>query len=287
MLNRLWIILFSLSLFISPMAVAADDAPSSCDGALNNEFAPFPDPATANESTRPLTQGQTETSALEGFLTNSVPYTLENVLLGYRHSIFPFIEEGGKMHWFSFANRGVIDLADFKLGRSTRKALKKLNYTVTFNHSFREVVEACADSSKTINGDTRAGGDWITQQTIEMYVQLHEKGYAHSVEVWSEGPNGRELAGGLYGVLVDGTFFGESLFTRKSEASRLAFAKLVEYLQSKGMTWIDLQMVTEMTGSLGAKEIPREEFLQRLRKNQENPIHFPIEKFEVKANEAE
>lgn len=242
-------------------------------------FKPFPPPSYALNMFYLPYEWETETTGTYGYLTNEVPFTIENVLHGYRHSIFPFIVDDGKMHWFSFEKRGVLDFSDFKISRSTRKFLKKNkpDYTVTMNEDFKGVIEACADSSKTINATTR-GGDWIRQETIDVYVKLHEMGFAHSLEVWTQGPNGRELAGGLYGVVVDGVFFGESIFTRKEEASRFGVIMLVEFLVDKGFTWIDLQIVSETMGRMGAKEVTRDEFIQRLRKSQAEPIRVPVEK---------
>lgn len=269
------------SVFASEQPPSFDD--QTCEEKLavipDSFFAPFPNPSKARTETRdvPLI-GHTDTSRKEGFLTNTVPLTVENVLIGYRHSIFPFIEDQGKIHWFTFAERGVLDFADVQFNKSTRKTLRSKRYSVTMNENFRAVIEACGDSKKTINAANRSDGDWITSNTINLYLQLHELGYAHSVEVWSEGSDGKELAGGLYGVLVDGVFFGESIFTRKSEAGRLAVMKLVEFLSEQGLTWLDLQMVTEPMRAIGGKEISRAKFVERLRKNQANPIHFTTER---------
>lgn len=189
------------------------------------------------------------------------------------------------MHWFSMPIRGIMDFADFHLGRTTKKFLKKAGYTVTMNADFHGAILACSDSSQTINSTKRGrGGDWINEDIIAMYTKLHEMGYAHSVEVWAHENGQKVLAGAVYGVLIDGVFFGESMVTRREEGGRLAVAKLVEFLKSKGFTWMDLQMVTPTTSQMGAKYIPREDFIQRLRINQATPLHFPVEKLELDPN---
>jgi len=277
-----------LFVFSSKIFASNEQSPTDCAGQMTIEadsiFAPFPNPNRARSEHYFYNYGEERMAiGMKGYLTNSVPFTVDNVIHGYRHSIFPFIEEHGRMHWFSLPNRGVIDFKDFNLSRKTKKFLKKANYTVTMNHDFRGAILACSDSSQTINAATR-GGDWINDDIIKMYTNLHKMGYAHSVEVWAHENGQKVLAGAAYGVLIDGVFFGESMVTRRDEGGRLAVAKLVEFLKSKGFTWMDLQMVTPTTKKLGAKSIPRDEFIQRLRGEQVHPLYFPVEKLELDPN---
>jgi len=180
----------------------------------------------------------------------------ERVLAAYRAGIFPWplLGPDGPMLWFSPDPRLVLYPERFRVSRSLRKELRRGRFEVTVDTRFREVMTACA-------GD-RPGrpGTWITQPLIDAFDRLHRGGFAHSVECLADG----ELAGGLYGVAVGGAFFGESMFARQSNASKVALVYLVDRLRSWGFAFIDCQQVTEHLLRFGAGEVARTRFLREL-----------------------
>ena len=183
-----------------------------------------------------------------------------NILeLAYSQGIFPWPHEGLPLLWFCPPMRGVLFFKEFKIPKSTKKVLRKKTFELTLNREFGQVIENCAKVSR---GDGK--GTWILPEMIDAYKELHQKGKAISVEAWSEG----KLTGGLYGVLVKGVFSGESLFFKKSEASKACLVYLVEFLKSRGHQWIDIQMVTSVTEQFGGRLIPRKTFLNLLRERQ-------------------
>jgi leucyl/phenylalanyl-tRNA---protein transferase len=179
----------------------------------------------------------------------------ERLLEAYRVGIFPWYSEDQPILWWSPDPRFVLDLDQFKSSRSLQKTLRKKVFHVSFDRVFEDVIAACAEVPR--DGQS---GTWITPEMREAYCKLHGLGYAHSVESWFEG----ELVGGLYGVSLGKAFFGESMFHRKTDASKVALAVLVEKLQDWGFHFIDSQMTTEHMHRLGAKEIPRRIFLKKL-----------------------
>lgn len=179
----------------------------------------------------------------------------DRLLTAYRQGIFPWYGEGQPILWWSPAPRMVLFPPELKVSRSLRKRLRQQNYEVRFNTAFRMVMEACA---KTPRPDQ--DGTWITPEMIDAYVRLHELGYAVSAETWIDGT----LAGGLYGIRIGRMFFGESMFHRVSDASKIAFVHLVRELEAQGCRLIDCQMHTSHLASLGGREIPRHEFCRLL-----------------------
>jgi leucyl/phenylalanyl-tRNA--protein transferase len=177
----------------------------------------------------------------------------ERLLLAYRHGIFPWYDEGYPICWWSPDPRAIFELDGFHISRRLRRTLRSARFTVTINQAFDKVIRGCAD---------RAEGTWIVPEMIQAYARLHALGYAHSVEVW----RGHELAGGLYGVAVAGLFAGESMFSRVSDASKVALAFTVERLRQRHFQLFDIQMLTEHTARLGATEIRRKDYLARLRR---------------------
>jgi len=174
-----------------------------------------------------------------------------NLLLSaYAQGIFP-MDVDGTIRWFSPDPRAVFDLVDFSVPRSLRQVVRQNRFEVRISTAFEAVMRACAD---------RPEGTWINEAIIEAYTQLHALGFAHSVETYAGG----ELVGGLYGVALRGAFFGESMFHRATDASKVALVHLVERLNQRGYTLLDIQFVTEHLLRFGAKEIPREDYLQRL-----------------------
>jgi leucyl/phenylalanyl-tRNA--protein transferase len=191
-----------------------------------------------------------------GLLAVGGDLSTERLLEAYRLGIFPWFSGDEPILWWSPDPRLVLDLDDFKVSRSLGKTLKKKTFQVTFDHAFAEVIRACA----SVQRDGQRG-TWITEDMQEAYVELHHLGYAHSVETWLAG----ELAGGLYGVSLGKAFFGESMFHRRADASKVALAALVDHLKSWKFHFIDAQMTTPHLLRLGAKELPRRVFLKRLR----------------------
>ena len=179
----------------------------------------------------------------------------QRLLAAYRHGIFPWFSTGQPILWWSPAPRMVLYPQELNISRSMRKRLKQQDYEVRYNTAFREVMQACAE---TVRPDQ--DGTWITGPMIEAYATLQELGHALSAETWIDG----QLAGGLYGVRIGRMFFGESMFHRVSNASKITFIHLVQELQRQGCGLIDCQMHTSHLASLGAREIPRREFCRQL-----------------------
>jgi len=179
----------------------------------------------------------------------------------YRHGIFPWFSEGDPILWWSPDPRMVLFPEELRVSRSLRRTLARGTFETRVDSAFRAVVEACAAPREA------HGGTWIVPEMIDAYTRLHELGFAHSVESWSEG----ELAGGLYGISLGHVFFGESMFTRATDASKVALVHLVERLRTRGCPVIDCQQATAHLASLGAREIPRKAFAQLLQESIQYP----------------
>ena len=190
--------------------------------------------------------------------------TIENLRNAYRHGIFPWHIDGLPLPWFCPKKRAILEFSKLHIPRTLRKEQKKNAFTFTIDKNFRQVIESCSKVKR--NGER---GTWITQDFIESYCKFHQAGDAHSVEVWNAVG---ELVGGLYGVDSGGIFCGESMFHRVSNASKLALLFLVEHLQSRGATWLDTQVMTPHFEVFGAKEIDREDFLDKLADAQTNNL---------------
>jgi leucyl/phenylalanyl-tRNA---protein transferase len=184
------------------------------------------------------------------------------LLQAYRSGIFPWFDEGDPILWWSPNPRAIIELNGLHVSRRLRRTIQTGRFTVTVNRDFRGVMHGCADRPNE--------GTWITETMLDAYDTLHRLGHAHSVEVWRND----DLAGGIYGVAVGGLFAGESMFTRMRDASKVALAHLVERLRERGFQLFDVQFLTEHTKRLGAIEIPRAEYLRRLRLALERPAKF-------------
>lgn len=179
----------------------------------------------------------------------------ERLLEAYRVGIFPWYSDEQPILWWSPDPRFILEPDGFKISRSLQKTLQRKIFQVTFDRVFEDVIAACS----TVPREGQRG-TWITREMRDAYIELHGLGYAHSVETWFAG----NLVGGLYGVSLGKVFFGESMFHKKTDASKVALATLVEKLKSWGFHFIDSQMTTEHMMSLGAKEMPRRIFLKRL-----------------------
>jgi leucyl/phenylalanyl-tRNA---protein transferase len=193
--------------------------------------------------------------AEDGLLAVGGDLSPERLLLAYRSGIFPWYDERQPILWHSPDPRCVFDLETLRIPRSLRKVAQRGDFEVRYDGAFVEVIRACKVAKR--RGEP---GTWITRAMEAAYVRLHELGYAHSVESYADG----ELVGGLYGVAVGKMFFGESMFTRRSDASKVAFVKLTERLRRHGYPLIDSQVSNPLTLSLGATEWPRAEYLARL-----------------------
>jgi leucyl/phenylalanyl-tRNA--protein transferase len=193
----------------------------------------------------------------EGLLAVGGDLSPERLLLAYRLGIFPWYSEREPILWWSPDPRLVLYPADFQMPRSLKKAVRKAVFDVTMDQAFRQVMVECA----RVRLENKQG-TWIVDDMIDAYCKLHDAGFAHSVEAWA---NGR-LAGGLYGVSLGKCFFGESMFTRISNASKVALAALVEKLKALQFAVIDCQVPTEHLIRFGAREIPRSRYLNELQK---------------------
>jgi leucyl/phenylalanyl-tRNA--protein transferase len=196
-----------------------------------------------------------------GLLAAGGDLSAERLLRAYRHGIFPWYGEGEPILWWSPDPRMVLFPGELRISRSLRKVLRKGTFAVSADTAFEAVIEGCSGP--------RAGqpGTWITADMKQAYCRLHRLGVAHSVETWQHG----RLAGGLYGVALGHAFFGESMFSRATDASKIALVRLVRQLHAWGFGMIDCQMRTELLASFGAREIPRSEFTRRL----SELIHYP------------
>ena len=213
---------------------------------LSDEIA-FPSPELANP---------------DGVVAVGGDVSPERLLLAYEKGIFPWPVDGFPLLWFSPDPRFILPLESLHVSRTTRRFLRKTSMKVTFDTAFTEVIDFCAHVVRP-----RQHGTWITPELRNGYVQLSQLGYAHSVEVWEHD----HLVGGLYGVSLGAAFFGESMFSRVSNASKLAFVSLCHQLQKWNFHFIDCQVPTAHLESFGAQNQPRDQFLESLQTALENP----------------
>lgn len=204
----------------------------------------FPHPSLANE---------------EGVLAIGGDLSIETLLEAYSHGIFPWPHEDYPLLWFCPWERGILEFQNLHIPRSLKKYAMKQNWRYTWNQDFTSVIRECAQTIRP-----GQSGTWINANLINSYEKFHASGYAHSLEVWEEGT----LIGGIYGVLVKNVFSAESMFYKKSNASKWALWQLVNHLQTLGLTWIDVQMVTSITESFGAHLISQKDFLLKLQQSQ-------------------
>ena len=196
-----------------------------------------------------------------GLLAAGADLSLPRLLEAYRNGIFPWFSQDQPILWWSPDPRMVLFPAKLKVSRSLARTLRNANFEVRADTAFDAVVEGCRQPRR---GES---GTWITEEMAKAYGNLHRAGFAHSVETWLDG----KLVGGLYGVALGRAFFGESMFARVSDASKVALVALARQLQHWGFGVIDCQMNTAHLASLGASEIPRAEFTRRLREL----VHYP------------
>ena len=180
----------------------------------------------------------------------------ERLLAAYRAGIFPWYSEGQPILWWSPNPRMVLHVDEFRISRSLGKRVRAATFESRVDSAFRSVVQACADTPRA-----GQGGTWITPNMVDAYCELHRRGYAHSVESWRDG----SLVGGLYGLALGRMFFGESMFARETDASKVALVQLVALLQRLRVPLIDCQQETAHLAAFGARPIPRDRFAARLR----------------------
>jgi leucyl/phenylalanyl-tRNA--protein transferase len=194
-----------------------------------------------------------ETTSVHGILAIGGDLSTERLLLAYQNGIFPWYNQGDPITWWAPKKRMVLFLEDLVISKSMQKIITKNVFQVTFNQNFREVILNCSN----IKRDGQSG-TWITNEMIESYCKLHELGIAKSVEVWQN----KELVGGLYGVDLGHVFCGESMFSKVSNASKMAFIALVNQLKKENYKLLDCQVHNSHLESLGCKEIDRDIFMK-------------------------
>jgi leucyl/phenylalanyl-tRNA--protein transferase len=208
---------------------------------------------------------QPELAERSGLLAVGGDLRPERLVLAYAMGIFPWYNEETPILWHSPDPRMVLRSGELVVSRSLGKTMRRGTYDVRFDTAFREVIEACSSAPRP-----GQDGTWIVPEMIEAYVELHRRGVAHSAEAWKDG----ELAGGLYGVSLGGAFFGESMFARAPDASKVAFVTLVRQLAGWGVDLVDCQVRTEHLARFGAVEWPRKRFLAALAEALQKPTRL-------------
>ena len=209
----------------------------------------------------------TELASREGLLAVGGDLRPERLLEAYRRGIFPWYNEGQPILWWSPDPRAVLAPAAVKVSRSLRKRLRAQHFQVSFDTAFEQVIDACAAPRRP----PLETGTWITPEMRAAYMELHRRGQAHSVEAWQ----GARLAGGLYGVALGGAFFGESMFSRATDASKVALVRLARQLERWGYSLIDCQLPSAHLESLGARSVSRRQFMALLANALERPGRPP------------
>lgn len=191
----------------------------------------------------------------DGLLAAGGDLSPQRILTAYRQGIFPWFSEGQPLLWWSPDPRMVLFPAQFSPSRSLRKAVLNTRFSVRFNSDFKLVIAHCAHTPR--RGQP---GTWLTNEMQQAYCQLHALGHAHSVETWDQ----NTLVGGLYGIAIGKVFYGESMFSHQTDASKIAFCHLIQQLNQQGYALLDCQVYSDHLASLGAVEIPRQQFLTLL-----------------------
>jgi len=187
--------------------------------------------------------------------------TPDLILEGYRIGVFPMADRDGSVYWYSPDPRCVLEFNRFHVPRTVRQLVRRQTFEVRLDTAFDRVIAACAD---------RPEGTWISSEIITLYTELHRRGCAHTVETWQAG----RLAGGLYGIALGGAFFGESMFHRVTNASKVALVALMDHLRRRRYTLVDTQWITPHLARFGATEIPRPTYLRRLNDALQLPCTF-------------
>lgn len=211
---------------------------------LSDKDLSFPNPELANE---------------DGILAVGGDLSMERLLLAYQNGLFPWYNPDDPILWWSPDPRFVLFPAELKIAKSMRSYFNQRKFEVTFDQEFEKVIRACQRQPRKGQG----GGTWISDDIVEAYVNLYKAGFAHSVEVWK----GNELVGGLYGICLGKIFFGESMFSKVNNASKVGFITLVRMLENWDFSLIDCQQETRHLKSLGARSISRSNFLKYIERN--------------------
>jgi len=196
-----------------------------------------------------------EAASPEGLLAVGGDLNPDRLLSAYRQGVFPWFSDGQPILWWSPDPRAILYPANLHISRSLRKSMRTQDFEVTADRAFDRIIQACAESRNTREGT------WITSGMQDAYCALHRMGYAHSVETWQNG----QLVGGLYGLAIGKAFFGESMFSRITDASKTALVGLAASLTTNGYHFIDCQVVSEHLDSLGAQAVPRHRFSSELK----------------------
>jgi len=196
----------------------------------------------------------------------SAPLTADQILRAYALGVFPMARQHDdpKLYWVDPEKRGILPLKDFHLPRSLKKVFRRDLFDLRIDTAFEEVLTLCAEST------ARRPETWINAEIVRLFTDLHHAGLAHSVESWRDG----KLVGGLYGLSLGSAFFGESMFSRATDASKVALAYLVALMKKGGYTLLDTQFVTEHLAQFGAIEIPRRDYLRMLAQALDRPASF-------------
>lgn len=211
-----------------------------------------------------LTFPSTELALSEpnGLLAISGDLSAQRLINAYHDGIFPWYSEGEAIMWWSPNPRAVISFNQLNVNKTLKKVIKRSPYKITLNNAFEEVIALCADAP------FRTDSTWIVDDMEAAYINLHQLGYAHSIEVWHD----NELVGGLYGVAINGFFSGESMFYTKSNASKLALVAMSQHLKSIGVSFIDCQIINPFLASMGCTEITRTRFIDQ----KENELRIKV-----------
>ena len=193
-----------------------------------------------------------------GLLALGGDLSIARLLSAYSQGVFPWYSEDDPLMWWSPDPRAIINIEELRINRTLAKAIRKTPYTITLNKDFTQVIQLCADAP------FRTDETWILDDMQAAYINLHQQGHAHSIEVWQHNShNDKVLVGGLYGVAINGFFSGESMFYRTANASKFALVALVQLLTQAGISFIDCQLLNPFLAGMGATEISRNTFLQR------------------------
>ncbi|MBQ0719193.1 MAG: leucyl/phenylalanyl-tRNA--protein transferase [Gammaproteobacteria bacterium] len=225
---------------------------------LDPQHPVFPDPATA-------------LSYPDGLLAAGGNLDVETLLSAYRQGIFPWYEQGQPILWWSPNPRAVIFPQHIHISKSLAKTLRKGGYRITTDQAFEDVIKACAEPRPEHAERPGENHTWISDEMIAAYVRLFDAGHAHSVEYWLDG----QLCGGLYGLAIGKVFCGESMFSRASNASKIAFSHLAKSLEEAGFVLIDCQVENEHLNALGAQLMAREDFIATVKKTASATIDWP------------
>ncbi len=225
----------------------------------------FPEPSFANK---------------HGFLAHGGDLNTDTLLSAYQQGIFPWFNDNEPILWWSPNPRMIIPTADIRVSRSLRKTIRSKQFSITAGKAFEEVIEQCSQPRKS--HDTHLSDDetpqtWITEDMKNAYLDLHKAGYAQSIECWEN----NILVGGLYGVTIAGMYFGESMFSKASNSSKVALVSLCQFLQQSGIEWIDCQVESPHLVSLGAVNIERDAFLKSLQSGLSQPINLRWEELDL------